>query len=118
MHGARLVLMALGVLAIVAGAGAALGALGNGAAPVNIALALTAMLGLHFLTYLLWLSSFAIHSDAGGTRLGPVWLWLTRKLAPRPDAALLPRALAGMPGRNGSLSLVLGGVSQQRRSVG
>src|SRR3546814_12899447 len=51
MHGARLVLLALGVLAIVAGAGAALAVLGHGAAPVTLALALTARLGLHCLAY-------------------------------------------------------------------
>jgi hypothetical protein len=111
-HGARLALPALAVLAILAGWGAALGALGNGIVPVNIALALTAMLGLHCLTYLLWLASFALHDDAeGGARLGRVWLWLTGKLARGPDAALAPRALTGLLSRNGSLRWVLGAIS-------
>src|SRR3546814_8223766 len=68
MHGARLVLMALGVLAIVAGAGSALGALGNAAAPVNIALALTAILGLQCMNYPLWLADFPVPSAEIGRR--------------------------------------------------
>ncbi|HEU0229102.1 MAG TPA: DUF2868 domain-containing protein [Burkholderiaceae bacterium] len=111
-QGARLILPALGLLAILAGSGAALGALGNGIVPVNIALALTAMLGLHCLTYLLWLASFALHGHAeGGAQLGRLWLWLTRKLARGPDAALVPRALTGLLNRNGSLRWLLGSVS-------
>lgn len=111
-QGARLALPALFLLAIVAGSGAALGALGNGLMPVNIALALTAMLGLHCLTYLLWLASFALHDEAeGGAQLGRLWLWLTRKLARGPDAALAPRALAGLLSRNGALRWLLGSIS-------
>lgn len=110
-QGARLALPALVLLAILAGSGAALGALGNGVMPVNIALALTAMLGLHCLTYLLWLASFALHDNEGGAQLGRLWLWLTRKLARGPDAALAPRALAGLLSRNGALRWLLGSIS-------
>ncbi len=109
---ARVALPGLALLALLVGSGAALGALGNGTAPVNIALALTAMLGLHCLTYVLWLASFGLHDDGeGGARLGRAWLWLTRRLARGPDAALAPRALTGLLGRNGSLRWLLGAVS-------
>jgi hypothetical protein len=108
-HGARVALLGLAAAALFAGAGAALGALGDGARPVNLLLALFAMLGLHALTFLAWLLSFGVHAQVAG--LGRLWLWLTRKLARSPDAALAPRALVEVLSRNGSLRWVLGGVS-------
>ena len=92
-RGARLTLLALAIAGLFAGAGAALGALGDGSRPVNLLLALFAMLGLHTLTFLAWLLSFGVHARVAG--LGRLWLWLTRKLARSPDAALAPRAPGG-----------------------
>ena len=91
-----------------AGAGAALGALGDGSRPVNLLLALFAILGLHALTFLAWLLSFGVHAQVSG--LGRLWLWLTRKLARSPDAALAPRALVELLARNGALRWMLGGA--------
>jgi hypothetical protein len=108
-RGARLTLLALAIAGLFAGAGAALGALGDGSRPVNLLLALFAMLGLHTLTFLAWLLSFGVHARVAG--LGRLWLWLTRKLARSPDAALAPRALVEVLARNGALRWVLGGVS-------
>ncbi|WP_408608105.1 DUF2868 domain-containing protein [Candidimonas nitroreducens] len=108
-RGARLALLGLAVAALFAGAGAALGALGNGERPVNLLLALFAILGLHTLTFLAWLLSFGVHAQVAG--LGRLWLWLTRKLARSPDAALAPRALLELLSRNGALRWILGGVS-------
>lgn len=107
---ARLALTGLLLAAILTGAGAALGALGDGSRSVNILLALAAMLGLHGLTFLFWLLSFAFKGD-GSVWLGQLWLWLTQKLARGPDTALAPRALIEVLGRNGALRWVLSGVS-------
>lgn len=107
---ARLMLILLCGAAILAGAGAAVGALGDGGRQVNILLALTALLGLNMLTLFFWLASFLV-KGAGGAWLGESWLWLTRKLARGPDAALVPRALVEILGRTHSLRSVLGSVS-------
>ena len=72
------VLAALFALALFSGIGLALGALGDGARPVNVLWALGALLGLHALTFLLWLASFLLR-PAAATGLGRLWLWVTRK---------------------------------------
>lgn len=117
MHGARLALTGLCLAALLAGAGAALGALGDGSRPVNLLLALVALLGLNSLSFLFWLLSFAARTPASGTWLGECWLWLTRKLARGPDAALLPRALMEMLSRGNALRWLLGAVSHALWSI-
>src|SRR5690606_40311194 len=87
------------------------GARGDGTRPVNLVLALVGTLGLNLLALLFWLMSFLIGDSAGGSWLGESWLWLTRKLARGPDAALVPRALVGLLARNRSLRWLLGAVS-------
>lgn len=81
------------VAAVLAGIAAAVGALGDGSRPVNLALALTALLGLNTITLLFWVLSFAIQAGTTGSALTELWLKLTRRLARGPDSALLPRAL-------------------------
>ena len=109
---ARLALLIMALAALLAGAGAALGALGDGGRPVNIMLALAALLGLNVLTFLFWLASFAVSAGSqGGSWLGECWLWLTRRLARGPDAALAPRALVELLERHNALRWTLGGVS-------
>src|SRR5690606_25606056 len=103
--------IAMVVLALVTGFGMALGALGDGSRPVNLLLALAAMLGLHALTFILWLAGLGIKGDGGGAWLGRIWLDATRKLARGPDAALAPRALGGLLSRSGALHWSLGAVS-------
>lgn len=110
-QGARVALAALWFFAIVAGAGAALAALGDGSRSVNLLVAAVAMLGLHAVTLLLWGLSFLLRGDTGGAWLGEFWLWLTRKLARGPDAALAPRALIEMLTRNNALRWLLSSVS-------
>lgn len=110
-QGSRLALAGLLMLAILAGAGAAVGALGDGSRPVNLLLALTALLGLNTLSFLFWLVSFAVGNHGGGALLGELWLWLTRKLARGPDAALAPRALLGLLSRSKALRWILGAIS-------
>src|SRR5690606_1218953 len=103
--------IAMVVLALVTGFGMALGALGDGSRPVNLPLALMAMLGLHALTFVLWLAGLGIKANGGGAWLGRLWLDATRKLARGPDAALAPRALAGLLGRSGGLRWSLSAIS-------
>lgn len=110
-QGSKLALLVLVAAAILAGATTALGALGDGSRSVNVLLALTAMLGLNLLAFLSWLASFWVQAGSGGTWLGELWLWLTRKLARGPDAALVPRAFVEVLGRNSALRWLLGVVS-------
>lgn len=91
-RGARLTLLALALAAALAGVGAAAGALGDGSRPVNLLLALVALLGVNTLTLLLWFAGNLLQADQLSW-LGDAWLWLTRKLARGPTAALVPRAL-------------------------
>ncbi|NYT64387.1 DUF2868 domain-containing protein [Alcaligenaceae bacterium] len=110
-RGARYALALLCLSAVLAGAGAALSALGDGNRSVNVLLALTTMLGINLLAFALWLASFSLRSPSNGSWLGELWLWLTQKLARGPDAALAPRALVSVLDRNGSLRWILGGIS-------
>ena len=111
VQGSKLALLALALAAVLSGAGAALGALGDGSHTVNLVLALTALLGLHCLTFLFWLVGLAFSNDHAGAWLGQAWLWLTQKLARGPEAALAPRALLGLMGRSGALRWFLGAIS-------
>ncbi|TEA77059.1 DUF2868 domain-containing protein [Allopusillimonas ginsengisoli] len=108
---AKLSLLIMAVAALLAGLVAALGALGDGGRSVNIMLALVALLGLNTLTFLFWLLSFVVVSGQGGSWLGECWLWLTRRLARGPDAALAPRALVELLSRHNALRWTLGGIS-------
>ena len=98
------------LLALLAGAGAALGALGDGSRPVNIAWSLGALLGVHAATFALWLASLGWRGS-GASGLGGLWLWAARRLARGPDAALAPQALTGLLARHGALRWVLGAVA-------
>src|SRR3546814_10024029 len=53
--------------------------LGDGGRPVNLLLALVALLGLNAVAFVFWLLSFLFKSH-GGAWLGEAWLWLTRKI--------------------------------------
>lgn len=110
-RGARWVLTALVLIAVLTGAAAAMGALGDGSRSVNVLLALVAILGLNTLAFVFWLINFALPSTDGRSVLGELWLWLTRKLARGPDAALVPRALVSLLSRNATLRWALGGIS-------
>lgn len=109
-QGAAMTFVILVLATLLAGAGAALGALGDGSRPVNVLWAIGALLGLHALTFLIWLGSFLIR-PAHATGLGRLWLWATRKLARGPDAALVPQALLNLLARAGALRWLFGAVS-------
>lgn len=104
------VLAVLLLLALVSGVGVAAGALGDGTRPVNVLWALGALLGLHALTFLLWLASFLLR-PAAMTPLGRLWLWATRKLARGPDSALVPQAFLNLLARAGALRGLFGAIS-------
>jgi hypothetical protein len=113
-RGASLALAILLVLAAASGVATALGALGDGTRPVNVVWALGALLGLHALTFLLWLASFALGSrqagSDGGAGLGRAWLWMAGKIARGPDAALAPQAFLALCGRLGALRWWYGAI--------
>ena len=104
------VLAVLLLLALASGVGVAAGALGDGTRPVNVLWALGALLGLHALTFVLWLASFLLR-PAAMTPLGRLWLWATRKLARGPDSALVPQAFLNLLARAGALRGLFGAVS-------
>ncbi|EKU29454.1 hypothetical protein C660_14554 [Alcaligenes sp. HPC1271] len=91
---ARLLLIAMAVLALLAGAGTAAGALGDGSRAVNVVTALGALLGLHVLTFIFWLFSLAWSGKSSGTGswAGDAWWWLSRRFV-KGDASLVPQLL-------------------------
>ncbi|GAB1576727.1 DUF2868 domain-containing protein [Bordetella petrii] len=116
-QGAVLSLAALLLVALAAGIASAAGALGDGGRPVNVLWAVGALLGLHVVTFLLWLASFLLR-PGGATGLGRLWLWATRKLARGPDAALVPQALMNLLARAGALRWLFGTISHLLWLVG
>ena len=110
IRGSKLAMAVLCLLALAGGAGVALSALGDGSQAVNLLLALVTLLGLNSVALVFWLLSF-LFGHSGSAWLGDLWLWLTRKLARGPDAALAPRALVEMLSRRQSLRWLLGGIS-------
>ncbi|CBL46461.1 Hypothetical protein HDN1F_28780 [gamma proteobacterium HdN1] len=77
LGGARLALLLLFLLAIFGGAGLAFASVGDGREPINVFWALLGLLGLHFVSLLLWLAS-QLFTPASPTALGRFWLWITR----------------------------------------
>lgn len=110
---ARLALFGLLLLGLLAGGSAALAALGDNRSPVNLAMALLALLGLHLLTLLIWLASLLRSGPAepSASLLGRAWLWLANRLARGPDQALAPAALVEWLGTHGLLRWLLGSIS-------
>ena len=90
---ATLMLWAFAAAAIVTGAIAASATLGGGDRPVNLAMAVSGLLGLNLLTLFLWIVSFGLRAGESSSLLADLWLRLTKSLARGPDAALAPRAL-------------------------
>ncbi|MFT0532210.1 DUF2868 domain-containing protein [Castellaniella hirudinis] len=105
---ARWALAALWLGAVLAGAGAVLGVLGRPDGTVNLALALLGLLGLHTLMLLIWLASCLPGLPATGTTLSQGWLWLTRKIARGPDAALAAQAFLSLLSRTRAWKPALG----------
>lgn len=109
-HSARWAALLLIGSAWLAGTGAAATVLAQPDGRVNLALALTGLLGLHTVTYALWLLS-RLPGLGSGRGLAPLWLWLTRKLARSPDSLLAGQALVSMLGRARATQAALGLLS-------
>ncbi|MFA5520831.1 MAG: DUF2868 domain-containing protein [Castellaniella sp.] len=108
---ARLALIILLLAAMLVGAGAAAGVLGDGERPVNLMAALTALLGLHSLSLLLWWLSPLLPRTDPQAGLGELWLRLSARLARGPDTLLAMQGLAGLLGRRRVLRSALGSIS-------
>ena len=109
-QGAKLALLILAVLAILAGAGAAAGVLGSASRHINVTLAIVTLLGLHSLTFLFWILSLFLSSRAFSW-LGQLWLWLSRKIARGPEAALAPQSFVSLLTQNSALKWALSCIS-------
>lgn len=80
LSAARLSLLGLLLLALLAGTGLGLAAVGNGLQPVNLFWALGSLLGLHLLSLLAWLLGLWLGSDSGGW-LGQLWFRTSERLS-------------------------------------
>ncbi|HRL21785.1 MAG TPA: DUF2868 domain-containing protein [Alcaligenes sp.] len=111
-QGARWLLVLMAIFALLAGAGAAAGALGDGTRPVNVLLALGALLGLHVLTLFFWLFSLAWAGKGvgGGSWAGDAWLWLSRRMV-KGEGSLVPQAFVAVLARRRSQPWLLGMIS-------
>lgn len=107
---AQWALATLIVIGAIAGASATLSALGNGDKPVNLMVALLALLGLHAVTLLLWLLSLRLNT-AGPPGLGAAWLWLSKTLSRQPKTRSTLQAFTNVLHRNGALKPALGCVT-------
>ena len=106
--GARWALIAVWLAACLAGIGTAAAVLGQG--QVNLALALLGLLGLHVLTFLIWLAGW-LPGVSGSTALSSLWLWFTRRLVRGPDGALAAQAFLSMLGRARAWKTAIGLIS-------
>ena len=106
--GARWALAVLWLSACLAGIGTAAAVLGQ--SQVNLALALLGLLGLHALTFLIWLAGW-LPGLPDSTALSRLWLWLTRRLVRGPDAALAAQAFLSLLGRARAWKTAIGLIS-------
>lgn len=109
-RGARLALCIVALAALIVGAGAAAGVLSSNVRHINVLVAITTLLGLHALTFLFWLLSFLLSAKAFSW-LGEAWLWLSRKIARGPEAALAPQSFTSLLAQNSALKWALSSVS-------
>lgn len=86
---AKISIAILWLLALLSGIGVASGALAH--TRVNLASALIALLGLHLISFILWLASYLPISRTT-TGLSSVWLWLNKKLARKSQNTLAGQA--------------------------
>ncbi|MAO52377.1 MAG: hypothetical protein CML16_16045 [Pusillimonas sp.] len=107
---ARWALSGLLLMGLLGGISAAVSALGSGQHPVNLLVALLTLLGLHFVTLILWLISLSVET-AGPPGLGKLWLAITRKLNKQADNHLLVQGLTSALSRAGALKPTLGVIS-------
>ncbi|MDR1968504.1 MAG: DUF2868 domain-containing protein, partial [Burkholderiaceae bacterium] len=109
------VLLGLVALIVIAGlslAGNVLGG-GSGERRINVVVALASLLGLHFLTLLLWLLGLLVSPDSFNVSFGWLWMALTARVAggKRGQAPTLLRAITRLLTRARLLPWALGFVS-------
>ncbi|CAM5212361.1 hypothetical protein OURE66S_03878 [Oligella ureolytica] len=110
---AKYALLLLLVLSVVSGIALAYAALGSRSTEVNLLSAWVAILGLHALSFIIWLVFLFIpkRSDKDYPLLGKLWLWVTKKLSRGPNAALVPNALFSLTRQQRATSWLLSCVS-------
>lgn len=110
---AKYALLLLLVLSVFTGIGLAYAALGSRGTEVNLLSAWIAILGLHALSFIIWLVYLFVpkRSDKDYPLLGKLWLWVTKKLARGPNAALVPNALFSLTRQQRSTSWLLSTIS-------
>lgn len=110
---AKYAFLLLLIMAVFSGIGLAYAALGSRSSEVNLLSAWLAILGLHALSFILWLVFLFIPkgSDKDYPLIGQAWLWLTKKLARGPNAALVPNALFSLTRQQRATSWLLSAAS-------
>lgn len=104
----KIAVVLLFLLAVISGIGLAVGALDMQRQHVNILLAWFALLGLHFLTFFLWLVLMLWRRPSV---LGKSWLWLSQKIARGPYAPLVAQAFVKTCQQQKALPWIAGVIS-------
>lgn len=107
---AKVALFVLFLLALMAGITSGLSALDTARNHVNILLSLVALLGLHIITYVVWLLSL-ITPIQSNTLIGGLWLWLSKKLARSAETNLAAQALISTANQQRSMRWILSTIS-------
>lgn len=104
---------ALVILSVISGIGLAYAGLGSRSSEVNLLSAWIAILGLHALSFSLWLVFLFVpkRSDKDYPLLGQAWMWLSKKLSRGPNAALVPNALFSLTRQQRSTAWLLSAAS-------
>lgn len=110
---AKYALFLLLVLSVFSGIGLAYAALGSRSSEVNLLSAWVAILGLHALSFTIWLVYLFVpkRNDKDYPLLGKLWLWITKKLSRGPNASLVPNALFSLTRQQRSTSWLLSTIS-------
>ncbi|XKM12463.1 DUF2868 domain-containing protein [Orbaceae bacterium ac157xtp] len=98
MVASKIALFILMILAIFAGAGMAFTALSQ--QPVNLYWAITSLLGLHLITFTIWIiTCFFLPMDSGSLLI-QIWYWLTKKIVRKKTVKELFPAYISLFGKN------------------
>lgn len=110
---AKFALFLLLIVAIFTGVGLAYAGLGGSGGVVNLLSAWLAILGLHILSLLIWLGLLFTpkRSDKDYPLIGQAWLWLSKRLARGPHAALVPNALLSLTRQQRATSWSLSSIT-------
>lgn len=99
--------------AVFSGIGLAYAGLGSRSTEVNLLSAWIAILGLHALSFIIWLAFLFApkRSERDYPLLGRAWMWLSKKLSRGPNAALVPNALFSLTRQQRSTAWLLSALS-------